>query len=114
MFKSHFINGNDFQKHRFKKYSNTLTKIKALSKKRYYKSEFDENFGNPRPIWNTIRSLLPSKCHKSPLENAKTDSNNKFKTIFDATEKFTIFFVQLVMNWLKTYLTTIRSSINLT
>ena len=65
MFKSHFVNGNETQKYIFKLYSNKLTKIKTLSKKMFYKSEFDKNKGDPRKIWKTIGSLLPSENKSS-------------------------------------------------
>ena len=65
MFKSHFINGDSAEKSFFKKYSNRLTKIKTLSKKLHFKSEFEKYHNDPRKTWETIRSMLHSKSSSS-------------------------------------------------
>ena len=48
MFKSHFINGNQSNKTYFKKYSNELAKIKAMSKKLYHSTKLQESQSDPR------------------------------------------------------------------
>ena len=58
MFRTHFIKGNLAEKNLFQLYSNTLTRIKALSKKIYFCSEFACNKKNPRKTWEIIRSAL--------------------------------------------------------
>ena len=60
MFKSHYILGAEREKSYFKKYINVLTKIKTISKKRYYETKLEESKSDLRQIWNTIRSVLPS------------------------------------------------------
>ena len=51
MFRTHFIKGNLAKQTLFRLYSNTLTRIKALSKKIYFCSEFARNKKNPRKTW---------------------------------------------------------------
>ena len=48
MFRSHFINGNVNEKRFFRKYTNILTKLKALLKKIYFHSEINKNKSNAR------------------------------------------------------------------
>ena len=50
MIKSHLFGGNSFKKFFFKRYSNRLTKITALSKKLYFKSVFEKNKNDPRKL----------------------------------------------------------------
>ena len=66
MFRTHFIKGNLAEKTQFRLYSNTLTRIKALSKKIYFCSEFARNKKNPRKTWEIIRSALPCKPNREP------------------------------------------------
>ena len=79
MFKSFFLQGNDSQKSFFRKYSNKLTKIIALTKKLYYYSVLNQNKNNQNKIWEIIRSVLPSK----------SKSTSSFFDCFD-TEKIVI------------------------
>ena len=60
MFKSHFLKGDTEKKSFFKKYTNKLTKIKALSKKLYFSSEINNNQNDPRKLWKVMRSAFPS------------------------------------------------------
>ena len=60
MFKSQYILGAEREKSYFKKYINVLTKIKTISKKRYYETKLKESKSDLRQIWNTIRSVLPT------------------------------------------------------
>ena len=48
MSKPYFIDGNETQKYLFKRYSNVLTKVKALSKKNYFKKEVDDHSSDPK------------------------------------------------------------------
>ena len=66
MFRTHFIEGNLAEKTMFRLYSNTLTRIKALSKKIYFCSEFARNKKNLRKTWEIIRSALPCKPNREP------------------------------------------------
>ena len=60
MFKSQYILGAEREKSYFEKYINVLTKIKTISKKRYYETKLEEIKSDLRQIWNTIRSVLPT------------------------------------------------------
>ena len=66
MFRSHFINGNVNEKRFFRKYTNILTKLKALSKKIYFRSEINKNKSNTHKTWDIIRSVLPNKLNREP------------------------------------------------
>ena len=59
--KSHFIQGTIVQKIFFKKNTNKLTKLKAVSKKLHYENEFRSSADNPRMLWQTLNNVLPSK-----------------------------------------------------
>ena len=48
MFKTHFLHGNASQKLFFKRYSNKLTKIKAMSKRSYFKSKLQNHQGDAK------------------------------------------------------------------
>ena len=66
MFRTHFIKSNLAEETLFRLYSNTLTRIKALSKKIYFCSEFARNKMNPRKTWEIIRSALLCKPNREP------------------------------------------------
>ena len=66
MFRTHFVKGNLTEKTFFRHYSKTLTRIKALSKKIHFHSEFERNKKNSRKTWEIIRSVLPSKPSRDP------------------------------------------------
>ena len=65
MFKSHFLEGDPVKRSFFKKYTNKLTKLKALSKKLYYSKELKNNQNDPRKTWDVIRSALPASNKRS-------------------------------------------------
>ena len=52
--KSHFINGNQSNNTYFKKYSNKLTKIKAISKQLYHSTKLQESQNDPCEMWKII------------------------------------------------------------
>ena len=60
------FSGKLAEKTLFRLYSNTLTRIKALSKKIHFYSEFARNKKNPRKTWKIIRSALPCKPNREP------------------------------------------------
>ena len=66
MFRTHFIKGNLAEKTLFRLYSNTLTRIKALSKKIHFYPELARNKKNPRKTWEIIQSALPYKPNREP------------------------------------------------
>ena len=82
LFKTCFLQGNDFQKNFYKKYANKLTRIKALSKKMYYIEAFSQRKNNPRELWKLIKSVIPSK--KTPHQPRKLLIENR--VIEDPTE----------------------------
>ena len=77
--KSHFLAGTKIQKRFYKKYLNTLIKVKTASKKIYYRQEFGRNLNNPRKTWKLIRSALPtnqSRTNKSKIDLLKIDGQD--------------------------------------
>ena len=62
---THYINGNQINKAFCKKYSNKLTKIKALSKKLFNATKLQESQNDLRGMWKIIHSALRtcSDCH---------------------------------------------------
>ena len=74
MFRSHFINGNVNEKNFFRKYTNILTKLKASSKKIYFRSKINKNRSNARKTWDIIRSVLPNKLNREPPSSLKINN----------------------------------------
>ena len=88
MFQTHFITGNTVEKNFFRRYSNMLTKIKSLSKKIYYYSEFVSNKKNLHKTCEIIRSVLPHKLTLEPplalkLNDHITDDPNTIANQFN-------------------------------
>ena len=87
MFRTHFIKGNLTEKTLFRLYSNTLTRIIALSKKIYFCSEFARNKKNPRKTWEIIQLALlcKPKCEPPVAFKETQDPNiiaNQFNDYF--------------------------------
>ena len=59
MFKPCFINGNQTQKFLFKKFSNMLTKIKAIAKNNYFKKELKDLAGEPKKLGKFFANCYP-------------------------------------------------------
>ena len=98
--KSHFLAGTEIQKRFYKKYLNTLTKVKTASKKIYYRQEFGRNLNNPRKTWELIRSALPtnqSRTNKSKIDLLKIDGQD-INESFSITEKLNEDFVSVGKN----------------
>ena len=103
MFQSHFVLGSDAEKSCFRRYSNELTKVKALSKKLFFGAEFANCKGNFRKTWEIIRSVLPTNSSRESPSVLKVDGvlsenrvivanqfNNYFCTIgFNLANKIT-------------------------
>ena len=66
MFRTRLNKGNLAEKTLFRPYSNALTRIKALSKKIRFYSEFSRNKKNSLKTWEIIRSALPCKSNRQP------------------------------------------------
>ena len=68
---SHFLNGNNNQKKKYKKYANKLTKSSFLVKQLFYESEFNETKQDISKTRNIFKSLpsnqklkqFPTKLH---------------------------------------------------
>ena len=56
-----YINGSTDELKFYKSYCNTLTRIKTLAKKLFYKTQFDVHKHDPKKTWDTLRTLLPAK-----------------------------------------------------
>ena len=97
MFKTHFINGNPIEKHLFRRYSNILAKIKALSKKQHFYTEFAKNKTNARKTWEIIRSVLPNKSKREPPCSLKVNGTTSKDPITIANE-FNNFFCTIGSN----------------
>jgi len=49
----------------YKKFFNKLTKVKALSKHRYFEKEINNNHDNPCKLWELLRFVLPCSNKKA-------------------------------------------------
>ena len=77
LYKSYFLNGNDFEKNHYEKYANKLTRVKNLSKKLYYNDNITNKKNHPYELWKFINSVIPStRSAKSPL--TKLSHNDSF------------------------------------
>ena len=67
-----------------KKYSNKLTKIKTMAKKKHFAEELENNKNNPKKTWEILRSrsLLPGKQAK--IFHSSVDANGNKITDKDA------------------------------
>ena len=61
MFRPLFLLGNNSEKTFYRKYSNKLSKIIALSKKNHFSSTLDKAKNDPKKTWDLIRYVLPTK-----------------------------------------------------
>ena len=100
MFKTHFLYGNASQKLFFKRYSNKLTKIKAMSKRSYFKSKLQNHQGDTKKTWEILRKLLPAtgKTSKVPTTSSQINEICGNCSVTDKWEEFNNFFTLLVKN----------------
>ena len=72
--KTFYRKGNDFEKQKYRKYANLLTRVKSLSKRLYFQYKFHKNQNNSQQTWNTIRELINpiSQKVKSTISVLKT------------------------------------------
>ena len=72
-------------------YSNTLNKLKQLSKKMYYHNEVETNKNNPKRMWNVLRTLLPNgkkqvthEISKLIYKGTQIEETNEIPEIFNS------------------------------
>ena len=99
LYKTQILNGNFLEKDQFKMYSNTLNKIKQLSKKMYYHNEVETNKNNPKRMWNVLRTVLPNGkkqvTHEIPkliYKGTQIEETNKIPEIFDSLFQLLVLF----------------------
>ena len=63
MFRPLFLLGNNSEKTFYRKCSNKLNKIIALSQKNHFSSTLDKAKNDPKKTWDLIRSVLPTKTN---------------------------------------------------
>ena len=60
----------------FKKYSNKLTHLKSICKKRYFHKQISNNANNPNLVWKTLIFIFPSvKSNDNSTINLKVNGN---------------------------------------
>ena len=76
LYVTHYLNGSNVQKKYYKKYANKLTKLKSISKKKFYENEFTKFRSNSTETWKIIKSLLPQTKFKLQ-QPRKIQANDK-------------------------------------
>ena len=80
-----------------KKYSNKLTEVKSMVKKKHFAEELERNKNNPKKTWKILRSLLPRKQVK--MFPSSVDVNgNKIIDKDAVLNSLTISFLKWVKN----------------
>ena len=82
------------EKKYYKLYSNTLTRVKNLAKRLYYRNKITERKNNPKKTWDDLRSLLPSKT-KSNTPNSLTVKSSTITDINEIAEEFNYHFATI-------------------
>ena len=97
VFKTHFLYGNASQKLFFKRYSNKLTKIKAMFKRSYFKSKLQNHQGDAKKTWEILRKLLPAlgKTSKIPTTSSQISEICGNCSVTDKCEEFNNFFCSI-------------------
>ena len=92
--KTHYIFGLSSKKKFYKLYSNTLTRVKNLSKLFCYHNKITEHKNIPKKTWDVLRSLLPSKTKSNP-PNSLTVKNSTITDINNIAEEFNYHFATI-------------------
>ena len=83
LYKTHFKSNNIEKIIFFKKYSNKLTHLKSICKKRYFHEQISNNPNNPNLVWKALKFILPSvKSNDDSTINLKVNGkyyNNQMK-----------------------------------
>ena len=97
MIKSHYLSHDKEKIKLYKTYSNKLTKLKTISKKKFYADEFAKCKNDARNTWKILRNLLPCKHNsESKLPNfITTTSNEKFEEPQTIVNEFNKYFCSI-------------------
>ena len=95
LYKTHFKSNNIEKIMFFKKYSNKLTHLKSICKKRYFHEKISNNADNPNLVWKTLKFILPSvKSDDNSTINLKVNGIYYDKPD-EVAEHFNDFFVNI-------------------
>ena len=87
-----FIKGNEDQKRYYKSYSNTLTHLKELSKKLYFKNKLTNIQGNIKETWKIIYQIVKIRSKGSITPDKINNNGVEFDQAQDIANQFNIFF----------------------
>lgn len=65
MYKTHYLSKNPIKIDKYKKYCNSLNKLKTISKSQYYQKQFELSKNNLKYIWQLLGSLINRKTKKT-------------------------------------------------
>ena len=99
MFRPLFLLGNNFEKTFYRKYSNKLNKIIALSKKNHFSSTLEKTKNDPKKTWDLIRSVLSTKTDgaTSIIDHFEAECNSIDP--ITVTNCFNIYIYFFLVNW---------------
>ena len=63
---------------KYRKERNRINNEIKMAKANYYKSEVEQNVGNPKEIWRTINELTYRKCTSNPSISELRSGDNSF------------------------------------
>ena len=95
MFRPLFLLGNNSEKTFYRKHSNKLNKIIALSKNNHFSSTLDKAKNDPKKTWDLIRSVLPTKTDGATSIIGRFEAECNSIDPITVTNCFNNFFVQL-------------------
>jgi len=95
LYVSHFLNGNDFQKREYKKYSNKLTKVNFFAKKMFYENELKEAKQDTSKTWKVIKSLIPTNQNLKQLPTKLHVNNVIIDTLSQIATKLYCYFTKI-------------------
>ena len=97
LYKNYFLKGNDLDKQYFKLYSNKLTKVKNLSKKRLYNETISEHKNNRKELWRFTNSVISTKISRidTPHSLKLVDKNEVIRNPSQISEKFNKYFTEI-------------------
>ena len=79
----------------FKKYSNKLTHLKSICKKRYFHEQIGNNANNPNLVWKTLKFILPFvESNDNSTINLKVNGNY-YDNPDEVAKHFNHFFVNI-------------------